>query len=329
MSAARPAVHPQVAAILERAASSPLPPYHEVPPAVARRLYRDTRGPLTPEPPAVESAQLLLVPGPTGPAGPSGPVPVRGYRPKGAGKDEVLPSLVYFHGGGWVIGDLDTHDVVCRTLANGARCAVFSVEYRKAPESPFPAAVDDCFSALSFVFTNSKSLKINSKQIAVAGDSAGGNLATVMALMARDAGGPAFSSPISFQVLIYPATDQRMGFPSHERNGEGYLLTTKVMHYFRGHYLPQQSDWLDWRASPLLAKSLARMPPAFVMTAGFDPLVDEGKAYADRLANEGVQTEYRNYADMVHGFITMGRVLDTANVALADCAQALKKAWRV
>jgi len=254
---------------------------------------------------------------------------VRAYRPAGTRKDEILPALVYFHGGGWVIGDLDTHDVVCRTLANGARCAVFSVEYRKAPEAPFPAAVDDCFSALSFVFKNSNSLKVNAKQIAVAGDSAGGNLATVMALMARDAGGPAFSSPVSFQVLIYPATDQRMGFPSHERNGEGYLLTKKVMHYFRGHYLPQQSDWLDWRASPLLAKSLARMPPAFVMTAGFDPLVDEGKAYADRLANEGVQTEYRNYADMVHGFITMGRVLDTANVALADCAQALKKAWRV
>ena len=307
-------VHPQVAAILERAANSPLPPYHEVPPAVARRLYRDTRGPLTPEPPAVESAQLLLGPGP------AGPVPVRAYRPAGARKDEILPALVYFHGGGWVIGDLDTHDVVCRTLANGARCAVFSVEYRKAPEAPFPAPVDDCFAALNFV---SRQSGINAKQLAVAGDSAGGNLATVMALMAREAGGPA----ISFQVLIYPATDQRMGFPSHERNGEGYLLTKKVMHYFRGHYLPERRDWLDWRASPLLAKSLARMPPAFIMTAGFDPLVDEGKAYADRLANEGVQTEYRNYADMVHGFITMGRVLDTANVALADCAQALKRAW--
>jgi acetyl esterase len=317
------AVHPQVAAILERAANSPLPPYHEVPPAVARRLYRDTRGPLTPEPPAVESAQLLLVPGPIGSTGPSGPVPVRSYRPKGAGKDEVLPALVYFHGGGWVIGDLDTHDVVCRTLANGARCALFSVEYRKAPESPFPAAVEDCFSALSFVVANSNSLKINARQIAVAGDSAGGNLATVMALMAREAGGPA----ISFQALIYPATDQRMGHPSHQRNGEGYLLTRKVMHYFRGHYLPQKSDWADWRASPLLAASLADLPPAFVMTAGFDPLVDEGKAYADRLAKEGVKVEYRNYPDMVHGFITMGRVVDTANAALADCAQALTNAW--
>jgi len=315
------AVHPQVAAILERAANSPLPPYHEVPPAVARRLYRDTRGPLTPDPPAVEHVQLMMAPGK------AGPVPVRAYRPKGAGKDEVLPALVYFHGGGWVIGDLDTHDVVCRTLANGARCAVFSVEYRKAPEAPFPAAVDDCFSALSFVFDNSNSSKVNARQIAVAGDSAGGNLATVMALMARDAGGPAFAHPISFQVLIYPGADMRMKHPSITRNGEGYLLTEKVMRYFRSHYVPREADWLDWRVSPLLARSLKGLPPAFVLTAGFDPLVDEGKEYAERMQEDGVPVEYRNYADMVHGFITMGRVVDTANTALADCARALKKAW--
>ena len=303
--------------MLERARLSPLPTMDAVPPFVARRLYRDSRGPLTPDPPPVESAHLLLVPGPCG------PLPVRAYRPSGARRDEVLPALIYYHGGGWVIGDLDTHDVVCRTLANGARCAVFSVEYRKAPESPFPAAVDDCFSALVFISGNSTSLKIDAARIAVGGDSAGGNLATVMALMARDAGGPA----LSFQLLIYPATDQRYGTPSISRNGEGFLLTKKLMHYFREHYLPKKEDWTDWRASPLLAKDLAGLAPALVMTAGFDPLVDEGKAYAERLAKEGVRTEYRNYADMVHGFITAGRVLDTANTALADCAQALKKAW--
>jgi acetyl esterase len=317
------AVHPQVAALLERAAKSPLPAYYDVPPAVARRLYRDTRGALTPDPPAVESAQLLMAPGK------AGPVPVRAYRPKGAGKDEVLPALVYFHGGGWVIGDLDTHDVVCRTLANGARCAVFSVEYRKAPEAPFPAPVDDCFSALSFVFSNSNSLKINAKQVAVGGDSAGGNLATVVALMARDASGAEFSSPISFQVLIYPGCDQRMGHASIDRNGEGYLLTKKSMLYFRGHYLPNEKDRLDWRASPLLAKSLNGLPPAFLLTAGFDPLVDEGREYAERMQKDGVKVEYKNFPDMVHGFITMGRVLETANAALADCAQALKKAWGI
>jgi acetyl esterase len=311
------ALHPQVAVLLERAANSPLPPYYDVPPAVARRLYRETRGALTPDPPAVESAYLLLVPT----AG--GPVPVRAYRPKGAGKDEVLPALVYCHGGGWVIGDLDTHDVVCRTLANGARCAVFSVEYRKAPESPFPAAVDDCFAALKFVFENGKALGINSRQIAVGGDSAGGNLAAVIALMAREAGGPA----LSLQLLIYPATDQRLGHPSVDGNGEGYLLTKKTMIYFRGHYLPREEEWVDWRASPLLAKSLAGLPPAIVMTAGFDPLLDEGRAYSEKLKKDGVPTEYREYSDMVHGFVTMGRVLDTANAALADCARALRKAW--
>jgi acetyl esterase len=307
-------LHPHLVALLERAAKSPLPPYYEVPPAVARRLYRDTRGALTPDPPAVESVQLMMAPGK------GGPVPIRAYRPKGAGKDEILPALLYIHGGGWVIGDLDTHDVVCRTLSNGARCAVYSVEYRKAPESPFPAAVDDCFSALDFV---SKQSGINPKQLAVGGDSAGGNLATVMALMARDAGGPA----ISFQVLIYPGCDQRMGHDSINRNAEGYLLTKKSMEYFRGHYLPNRKDWSDWRASPLLAKSLARLAPAFVITAGFDPLVDEGKEYAERMQKEGVAVEYKNYPDMVHGFITMGRVLETANAALAECARALKKAW--
>ena len=274
------ALHPQLVALLERAAKSPLPPYYEVPAAVARRLYRDTRGALTPDPPAVEASWLLLVPGP------GGPVPVRAYRPKGAGKDEILPALIYFHGGGWVIGDLDTHDVVCRTLANGARCTVFSVEYRKAPESPFPAAVEDCFSALSFVVKNSEKLRANPSKIAVGGDSAGGNLAAVMTLMARDAGGPA----ISFQLLIYPGTDQQMGHPSIDSNGEGYLLTKKSMEYFRGHYLPRREDWLDWRASPLLAKSLAGLPPAFVMTAGFDPLRDEGRAYSEKLNMDGVST---------------------------------------
>jgi len=310
-------LHPQVAQLLERARKSPLPPYYETPPAVARRLYRESRAALTPEPPAVESVQLLLAPA----AG--GPVPVRHYRPAGSRRDEVVPALVYYHGGGWVIGDLDTHDVVCRTLANGARCAVFSVEYRKGPEAPFPAGVEDSFGALQFVAKNAAALAVDPARIAVGGDSAGGNLAAVMSLMARDAGGPA----ISFQLLIYPATDQRMGHPTIDSNGVGYLLEKKSMLYFRSHYLPREQDWQDWRASPLLAKSLAGLPPALLMTAGFDPLLDEGRAYADRLAKEGVAVEYRNYPDMVHGFITMGRVLDTANEALADCALKLKKAW--
>jgi acetyl esterase len=310
-------LHPQVAALLERASRSPLPPYYEVPPTVARRLYRDSRAALTPDPPAVESVQLLLAPG----AG--GPVPVRHYRANGTGREERLPALLYFHGGGWVIGDLDTHDVVCRTLANAARCAVFSVEYRKAPESRFPAAVEDCFAATTYVASRAAALGSDAGRLAVGGDSAGGNLAAVVALLARDAGGPA----IAFQLLIYPATDQQMTFPSIERNGTGYLLTKQAMHYFRGHYLARAEDWLDWRASPLLAASLADLPPALVLTAGYDPLLDEGGAYADRLSRHGVKTEYCNYPDMVHGFITMGRALDTANAALDRCARALRAAW--
>jgi acetyl esterase len=310
-------LNPQVAALLERVSRSPLPPYYDVPPVVARRLYRDSRAALTPDPPVVGPVLLRLAPSA------AGPVPIRHYRPKGTTDDETLPALVYFHGGGWVIGDLDTHDVVCRTLANEAQCAVFSVEYRKAPEARFPSAVDDCFAATRYIAAQADALRVDAHRIAVGGDSAGGNLAAVISLLARDAGGPA----VAFQLLIYPATDQQMRFPSIERNGEGYLLTKRAIQYFRGHYLERMEDWRDWRASPLLAASLSGLPPALVLTAGYDPLVDEGRAYADRLAVDGVQTEYCDYPDMVHGFITMGRVLDTATAALAGCARAVRQAF--
>ena len=309
--------HPQVVAVLERAARSGLPLYYEVSPFIARRIYRDTRGALSPAPPPVAEARLLIAPGP------AGPMALRAYRPQGAQKDEVLPALIYFHGGGWVIGDLDTHDVVCRQLANGARCAGFSVDYRLAPEARFPAAVEDCVAATQWIAAQAKALAINPARIAVGGDSAGGNLATVVALAARDAGGPA----ILFQLLVYPATDQRTEFPSHRRNAEGYLLTRAAIEYFRGHYLPKESEWRDWRASPFLAESLAGLPPAYVLTAGFDPLLDEGRAYAERMAKEGVAVEYQEYPDMVHGFLLFGGALDTANAAVEACCGALRKAF--
>ncbi len=261
-------LHPQVAALLERVARSPLPAYHSVPAFVARRIYRDTRAALAPRPPDVAEVRLLVF---------DGAVAVRSYRPV---KDEVLPALVFFHGGGWTIGDLDTHDVVCRQLALGARCAVFSVDYRLAPEHPFPAAVEDCICAIRFVFDHAEELGIDPNRMAVGGDSAGGNLAAVAALMARDQGGP----PLVHQLLIYPATDQRCAFPSHQRNGQGYLLTKEGIRFFRDGYLPNEKDRTDWRASPLLAASHAGVAPAFVLTAGYDPLVDEGRAYAERLA---------------------------------------------
>jgi acetyl esterase len=310
------APHPQVAQLLERAAKSPLPLYHTVPPHVARRLYRDTRSVLAPMVPEVSSVRLLVA---------DGRIAMRAYRPAGVAAQEILPALLYFHGGGWVIGDLDTHDVLCRQLANGARCAVFSVEYRLAPEHPFPAAVEDAVAATRWVVLHARELGLDPARVAVGGDSAGGNLATVVALDGRDRAGPA----LCFQLLIYPGTDQRCGFPSHQRNGEGYLLTRQSIAYFRGHYLPRADDWLDWRASPLLAKSLAGLPPAFVLTAGFDPLLDEGLAYAERLAKENVEVAYREFPDMIHGFILFGGVLDAANAAVEECCVRLRTAFEV
>jgi len=299
-------VHPQVAALLERVARSPLPPYHSVPPFVARRIYRDTRAVLASAAPPVAESRLLIF----------DRLAVRAYRPVSG---EVLPALVYFHGGGWTIGDLDTHDVLCRQLANGARCAVFSVDYRLAPESPFPAAVEDCLAATRFVLEKSGSLKIDVSRIAVGGDSAGGNLAAVVALHRQ--------MPLAFQLLIYPATDQRCDTDSHRRNGEGYLLTREGIEFFRGCYLPEKKHWADWRASPLLAASHAGLPPAFVITAGYDPLRDEGREYAERLAQAGVEVAYREYSDMMHGFLLFGGVLDTARTAVADCCAALRGAF--
>lgn len=309
--------HPQVVAVLERAARAGLPMIWDVSPFVARRLYRETRGVLSPAAPAVGDVRLALA------SGPDGPIPLRAFRPQGSKADEILPALVYFHGGGWVIGDLDTHDVICRQLANGARCAVFSVDYRLAPEYRFPAAVEDAVAATQWVTAQAKALAIDPARIAVAGDSAGGNLAAVVALTARDAGGP----KLCYQLLIYPATDQRQGFPSMTQNAAWFPLTDKAMKYFRSHYLPQESEWRDWRASPLLAESLAGLPPATVVTAGFDVLRDEGRAYAERLAKEGVATEYKEYPDMVHAFLLWGGVLDTANAAVDACCVALKKAF--
>jgi acetyl esterase len=301
------APHPQVQKLLEAAGRSPLPPYHTVPAFVARRIYRDTRAALQPRRPDMAEARLLITPQ---------NVPLRVYRPVAG---ETLPALVFFHGGGWTIGDLDTHDVLCRQIAVGARCVVVAVDYRLGPEAPFPAAVEDSLSSTKYVLENAKALNIDPARVAVGGDSAGGNLAAVVSLSMK--------GQVAFQLLIYPATDQRGVHPSHQRNGKGYLLTTDSMNYFRASYLPRKDDWTDWRASPLLAPSLKGAAPAFVLTAGFDPLVDEGREYAERLKSEGVEAEYRNYADMIHGFIVMGGVLDTANEAVSDCCAALRRAF--
>ncbi|WP_431126845.1 alpha/beta hydrolase [Variovorax paradoxus] len=309
-------LHPQARALLDFIEARGIPPTHTLSPAEARAFYRERRATTQPEAPQVAQVRELKA------EGPHGAIPVRLYRPLGSTANAALPVLVYFHGGGWVIGDLDTHDVLCRSLANGAACAVASVDYRMGPEHRFPAAVDDVLAATRWVRREAASLGLDAGRLAVGGDSAGGNLAAVAAIAARDAG----DLPIAFQLLIYPATDQRRGHPSHQANGQGYLLTRDTMTYFHDHYIDDPRHDLDWRASPLLHADLSGLPPALVLTAGFDPLRDEGMAYAEALTAAGNRAACVCFERQIHGFITMGRVLDEADTAIALCSAELRRA---
>lgn len=308
---------PQVQALLQRIADTGRPPMHTLNPREAREEYRRSRRALQPDAPEVAAVEDREIPGG------GGSVRARLYRARGAQPTEPLPALVYFHGGGHTIGDLDTHDVVCRTLANEARCAVLSVDYRLGPEHKFPAAVEDAIAAVRWLAANAERLNVDGTRIAVGGDSAGGNLSAVTTLLARDEGGP----KLAFQLLIYPSTHPPHRTPSAERLAHGYLLTRDVINYFRSNYTRGPEDYNDWRCAPMLAPDLSKLPPAFVLTAGYDPLVDEGKAYAERLRAAGVEVTYTCYEGMIHGFITMGRVLDGANRALQECGAALAAAF--
>ena len=232
----------------------------------------------------------------------------------------LAPCLVFFHGGGWVIGDLDTHDVACRKLADEGQLIVISVDYRLAPEHKFPAAVDDAIAATKWIADNAKQLGIDASRLMVGGDSAGGNLAAVVAISARDGNGPR----IAGQVLIYPATDFAKTHPSHREPETSILLTHTVIKWFSDHYLRDAADGSDWRASPARARTLAGLPPAYVLTAGADPLRDEGNEYAQRLKDAGVPVTYRNFPGQFHGFFTMGKLLQQANVAAAEIGAWLK-----
>ncbi|MEP6874389.1 MAG: alpha/beta hydrolase [Burkholderiales bacterium] len=309
-------LHPQTQALLTLMIERGVPPTHTLTPAEARAFYRERRSFTQPEPPPVALTRELRA------EGPHGAIPLRLYRPLGSSEGASLPVLVYYHGGGWVIGDLDTHDTLCRELANGSGCAVVAVDYRMGPEHRFPAAVDDCIAATHWVHAQASELKIDAARLAVGGDSAGGNLAAVVSIAARDSG----DLPIALQLLIYPATDQHRDAPSHTTNGQGYLLTTDTMNYFTGHYITDPALYEDWRASPLLHPNLAALPPALVLTAGYDPLRDEGAAYAEALTAAGNRASYVCYERQIHGFITMGKLLDEANSAVALCAAELKRA---
>jgi acetyl esterase len=249
-----------------------------------------------------------------------GEITVRVYSPGGAGP---RPALVFYHGGGWVIGDLYTHDGICRSLANAAGCVVASVDYRLAPEFKYPVAGEDSYAALRWVVANAGRLGIDARRVAVGGDSAGGHLSTVVALMARDRGGPTLVQ----QVLLYPVTNHDLDTPSYHENATGYVLTRDAMRWFWDHYLPSPAKGREAYASPLLAPSLAGLPPALVITAECDPLRDEGEAYAARLRDAGVPVTFTRYTGMFHGFFRMTRLLDKAKAALDEVAASLRKAF--
>jgi acetyl esterase len=252
--------------------------------------------------------------------GHGGTIPARLYLPGGLAPGTPMPLTIFFHGGGWVIGDLDTHDGVCRFLAAAAGTAVLAVDYRLAPEHPFPAAVEDAWAAFAWAVANAAELAIDPARIGVAGDSAGANLSAVVSLLARAGGG---AMP-AMQLLIYPPTDSAGDLPSRRLFGEGFLLTKGDMDTFEAHYLPPGTDATDPRVSILLAPDLTGLPPAYVATAGFDPLRDEGEAYALRMREAGVQVALRRHPGLIHSFANQTAISRTARGAMLEAAGALR-----
>lgn len=291
-----------------------LPAAWDVDIATARANYRRSRGLLRPAAEPVDHVEDLAIPGP------GGPIPARRYRGKNTAKLAPLPAVVWFHGGGWTFGDLDTHDCVCRELADDVRGEVFAIDYRLAPEHRFPAAFDDALAATQWIAANAQALGLHPERIAVAGDSAGGNLAAAVAIHARDAGGPR----IAMQALVYPALDFSFASASYARLGTGYMLTRQSMEWYRSIYLRDAADRSDWRASPLACPDLTGLPEAYMITAGFDPLRDEGLAYAERLHAAGVRMTHECFQGMIHGFITMGGRVAAASHAIYRIAQHLR-----
>lgn len=306
---------PDAAAVYKAFQEAGRPAYETLTAGEARAYYSQARFATNPEPPELARVAPLAIPAP------HGTIPARLYVPREPRRHEGLsPALVFFHGGGWVIGDLDSHDVVCRQLAAEGALIVVSVDYRLAPEHKFPAATEDAIAATKWIAANARELGIDASRLAIGGDSAGGNLAAVVALAARDAGGPALAG----QVLIYPATDFAMTHGSHSEPETSVLLTHSVIRWFRDHYLTGAAEIHDWRASPARAQNLAGLPPAYVLTAGADPLRDEGNEYAERLRQAGVPVTYKHFPGQFHGFFTMGKLLRQANVAVSEIGVWLK-----
>ena len=310
---------PQCKAIIDAAAAAGGAPFDQNDHIASRKsyagttaIYRHSCGPLD----AIENTQF---------PGPAGTVPVRIYRPDHDNGGPALPGLVFFHGGGWVVGDLDTHDHMCRHLAHGANIVVVAVDYRLAPEHKFPAALDDCCAAVRWVANEAGTLNIDGSCIAVGGDSAGGNLAAAVSIAMRDTQGP----EIKLQLLIYPAVDFTADNDSLHENGDGYLLTRAAIEMFADLYLPNRESRSDPRASPQLRSNHANLPRAFIQTAEFDPLRDEGRAYAESLMAAGCPVEYKCYPGVVHGFARMCARVDAAVIALDNACGALREAFGI
>lgn len=310
------ALNPQVEEYLHGLSEQGLPPLYRLPLAEARETYRELTIPTEP-PDVVASVTERAVPGP------DGDIPVRIYEPRTEG---TPAPLVFFHGGGWMLGDLDTHDALCRELANESDCLIVSVDYRLAPEHRFPAGLEDCYAATQWVAANADTLDCRADTVAIAGDSAGGSLAAGVGILARDRGGP----EIGYQVLAYPATNRAFDTDSYEENAQGYFLTRKDMERFWDGYLRSDLDGTHPYASPLRTERLEGLPPSLVVTCGFDPLRDDGSEFADRLSTAGVPTRHVQYDDMIHGFLTMLSEprLDRAHEAIEEIGTELRDALR-
>ena len=310
------ALDPESQRLIDLMAAANRPAWNTLSPQAARDLYLSLRpGAQGPRPAEVTVVDRTI-------PGPAGDIPVRLYRPASAPADAALPALVYAHGGGWVFGNLDSHDVLCAQLAIEAGIAVFHVDYRLAPEARFPGAFDDVVAALKWVAANGASVGIAPTRLAIGGDSAGGNLAAAVSLWARDHGGP----KLLMQLLAYPATDAVARTESYRHFEDGYGLNAVTMEWFFDHYTPDRASRSDWRVSPLRAASLAGLPPALVVTAGYDPLRDEGRAYAWRLQQEGTQADLVEFGGMLHGFLSSPMLRHGARRGTTLCAAALREA---
>ncbi|HSD39344.1 MAG TPA: alpha/beta hydrolase [Rhodocyclaceae bacterium] len=312
---------PRARELLEMLNRIEAPRLEDQPVAFARRNFEKLMFAYRPDAPAIYSALDMEI---VRRDFAGGPLRARLYRP--ANHAGALPVLLWLHGGGWTLGDLACYDTFCRSLCAEAQCAVLALDYRLAPENRFPAALDDALWALRWLMREASGLGLDAASMAIGGDSAGGNLAAAACHILRDADADGIA--LKFQLLVYPATDQTSQRASHEKYAEGHFLDRASINWFQHNYLPAASDYLDWRASPLLATDFSGLPPTLIVTAECDPLTDDGRAYAEKLAESGVSVRYSEYAGMIHGFVTMGRILPDAGRALTEMAGALREALR-